>query len=137
MLLGVERGEHYGLVVHFGGVLIDSSCGLGAEVAIARVEVKRTDVVSTMGAGEPHTSLDAGDGVETLHRIECSLLAANEKARGVSGEGNDGEVLMYEAGGFRSRLKFPARPLALPLCKGSFDCGYPSRLRREGNPRSG
>jgi hypothetical protein len=53
-------------------------------------------VVGAMGAGEPHASLDAGDGVETLHRIECSLLAANEKARGVSGEGNDGEVLMWE-----------------------------------------
>jgi hypothetical protein len=55
-------------------------------------------VVSAMGAGEPHASLDAGDGVETLHTIECSLPAANEKARGVSSEGNDGEVLMYEAG---------------------------------------
>jgi hypothetical protein len=46
-------------------------------------------VVSAMGAGEPHASLDAGYSVETLHRIECSLLAANEKARGLSGEGNE------------------------------------------------
>jgi hypothetical protein len=89
MLLGVERGEHDGLVVDLGGVLIDRRRGLGAEVAVARVEVESADVVSAMGAGEPHASLDAGDGVEALHRIECSLLAANEKARVVSGEGNE------------------------------------------------
>jgi hypothetical protein len=59
-------------------------------------------VVSAMGAGKSHASLDAGDGVETLHSFECSLLAANEKTRGVSGEGNDGGVLMCEAGKFRS-----------------------------------
>jgi hypothetical protein len=66
-LLGVERGEHYGFVVNGGGVAIDGSSGLGAEVAVAQVEVECADVVSAMGAGKLHASLDACDSVEALH----------------------------------------------------------------------
>jgi hypothetical protein len=32
-------------------------------------------VVGAVGAGEPHASLDARDGVEAFHNFECSLLA--------------------------------------------------------------
>jgi hypothetical protein len=74
-LLGVERGEHYGFVVDAGGVAVDGGSGLGAEVAVAGVEVESADVVGAMGAGEPHASLDARHGVETFHNFECSLLA--------------------------------------------------------------
>ena len=73
-LLGVEGGEHYGLVVDAGGVAVDGGGGLGAEVAVAGVEVEGADVVGAVGAGELHASLDAHDGVEALHRFECSLF---------------------------------------------------------------
>jgi hypothetical protein len=75
VLLSVKGGEHDRLVVNFGGVLVDRGCGLSAKVAVARVEVEGADVVGTMGAGEPHASLDAGDGVKALHSSECSPLA--------------------------------------------------------------
>jgi hypothetical protein len=95
-LLGVERGEHYGFVVDSGGVLVDFGGGLGAEVAVARIEVEGADVVSAVRAGELHASLDARHGVETLHRFECSLLAREGKARGWGSEGNAGAVSLWE-----------------------------------------
>ncbi len=73
-LLGVKGGEHYGFVVDAGGVAVDGGGGLGAEVAVAEVEVEGADVVGAVGAGELHASLDAGDGVETLHRFQSSLF---------------------------------------------------------------
>jgi len=66
-LLGVEGGEHYGLVVDRGGVLIDGGGGLGAEVAVAGVEIESADVVGAAGAGELHAALDASNGVVPLH----------------------------------------------------------------------
>ena len=68
-LLRVEGGEHYGFVVDSGGVLVDFSGGLGAEVAVAGIEVESADMVGAVGAGELYASLDACDGVETLHRF--------------------------------------------------------------------
>ena len=47
-MLGVEGGEHYGFVVDVGGVLVDGGGGLGAEVAVARVEVESSDVVGAV-----------------------------------------------------------------------------------------
>jgi hypothetical protein len=96
VLLGVEGGEHYGLVVDFGGVLVDGGGGLGAEVAVARVEVESGDVVRAARAGELHAAFDASDGVEAFHRIECSPLRANAKARGWGSEGNEGGVPKWE-----------------------------------------
>ena len=66
-LLGVEGREHYRFVVNCGGVLIDGGGGLGAEVAVAGIEVEGADVVGAAGAGEFHAALDASDGVVSLH----------------------------------------------------------------------
>jgi hypothetical protein len=63
VLLGVERGEHYRLVMNLSGVLVNSGGGLGAEVAVAEIEVKGADVVGAVIAGELHAALDACDCV--------------------------------------------------------------------------
>jgi len=75
-------------VVDAGGVAVDGGGGLGAEVAVAGVEVEGADVVGAVGAGELHASLDAGDGVEALHRFQSSLFVGEGKARGWGSEGN-------------------------------------------------
>ena len=80
-LLGVERGEHDGFVVDAGGVAVDGGRGLGAEVAVAGVEVEGADVVCAVGAGELHAAFDAHHGVEAFHNFECSLFAQKGKAR--------------------------------------------------------
>ena len=94
-------------MVDAGGVAIDRGSGLGAKVTVAGVEVEGADVVGAMGAGELHASFDAGDGVEALHEIQCSLFAREGKARGVGSEGNQwtageasemGRALYREAG---------------------------------------
>jgi hypothetical protein len=82
MLLSVERGEHYRLVVNAGGVLVDGSGRLSAEVAVAGVEVEGADVVSAMTAGKLHPAFDASDGIEAFHNLECSPLAVERKSRG-------------------------------------------------------
>jgi hypothetical protein len=63
VLLRVERRKHYRLVMNLGGVLVDGGGGLGAEVAVAGVEVESADVVGAVIAGEPHAALDACDCV--------------------------------------------------------------------------
>ncbi len=137
VLLGVEGGKHYGLVVDIGSVLVDGGGGLGAEVAVARVEVERGDVVRAVRASELHAAFDASDGVEAFHRIECSLLRADEKARGVGSEGNAGGGEGSSIVGMGLLWKLLARPRVMVACKGSFDCGCPSRLGAKDNPRSG
>jgi hypothetical protein len=64
-------------VVDAGGVAIDGGGGLGAEVAVAGVEVEGADVVGAVGAGELHASLDAGDGVETFHNSSVIVWQEN------------------------------------------------------------
>ena len=56
-LLRVEAGIHQRLVVGFGGVLVESGGGLGAEVAVASVEVERADAVLAAHTGEAHAAL--------------------------------------------------------------------------------
>ena len=56
-LLRVEAGIHQRLVVGFGGVLVESGGGLGAEVAVASVEVERADAVLAADTGEAHAAL--------------------------------------------------------------------------------
>ena len=75
MLLGVEGREHDRFVVDARGVPVDGGGSLGAKVAVTGVEIERAHVVGAMGAGELHASLNAGNGVETLHRFESSLFA--------------------------------------------------------------
>jgi hypothetical protein len=82
-LLGVERGEHYGLVVDGGGVHVDGGGGLGAEVAVAGVEIERADVMGAAGAGKLHAALDASDGVVSLHNF--SVVAWRGKRAHVGG----------------------------------------------------
>jgi hypothetical protein len=81
-LLGVEGGEHYGLVVDAGGVAIDGGRGLGTEVAVAGIEIEGADVVSAAGAGELHAALDASDGVVSLHN--SSVVVSRENGVHVS-----------------------------------------------------
>ena len=47
----------------FGGVLVESGGGLGAEVAVLDIEVKGADAVRAADAGELHASLDPLRGV--------------------------------------------------------------------------
>jgi hypothetical protein len=49
--------------MHFGGVIVDRGCGLGAQVAGSGVEVERADAVGTVRAGELHAAFDALDSV--------------------------------------------------------------------------
>jgi hypothetical protein len=56
-------------VVDAGGVHVDGCGGLGAEIAVAGVEVESADVVGAAGAGKLHASLDASDGVVPLHNF--------------------------------------------------------------------
>ena len=69
-------------MVDAGGVAVDGGGGLGAEVAVARVEVESADVVGAVGAGEPHASLDARHGVETFHNSSVVLWRRMERHGG-------------------------------------------------------
>ena len=66
-----------------GGVHIDGGGGLGAEVAVAGVEVESADVVGAAGAGEFHAALDASDGVVPLHNF--SVVPCRGKRAHVGG----------------------------------------------------
>ena len=81
-MLVVEGGEHYWFVVDGGGVAIDGGGGLGAEVAVAEVEVEGADVVGAAGAGELHASFDAGDGVMSLHNSSVVFWRQNSRHGG-------------------------------------------------------
>jgi hypothetical protein len=70
-------------VVDAGGVAIDGGGGLGAEVAVAGVEVEGADVMSAAGAGELHAALDASDGVVSLHN--SSVVVWQESGAHVGG----------------------------------------------------
>jgi hypothetical protein len=70
-------------VVDAGGVAIDGGGGLGAEVAVAGVEIECADVVGAAGAGELHAALDASDGVVALHN--SSVVVWQENSAHVSG----------------------------------------------------
>jgi hypothetical protein len=69
-------------VVDAGGVAVDGGGGLGAEVAVAEVEVESADVVGTTGAGELHASLDAGDGVVSLHSFSVVSWRGSDRHGG-------------------------------------------------------
>ena len=81
-LLGIERREHYGFVVNAGSVAVDGAGGLGAEVAVAQVEVESADVVGAAGAGELHASLDARDAVVPLHNSSVVFCRGSDSHGG-------------------------------------------------------
>lgn len=75
-LLHVQGRHGDGLVVDFGGVLVEVGGGLGAQVAVAGVEVERGDGVRAVGAGKLHASGDAFGGV-VFHSLDCSGGSGN------------------------------------------------------------
>jgi hypothetical protein len=94
-LLGVERGEHYGLVVDAGGMEIDGGGGLRAEVSVARVEIECADLVGAAGASELHAALDASDGVVSSHHSSVvfwreSVAHVGEAAKVMQGRAGEG-----------------------------------------------
>ena len=70
-------------MVNRGGVLIDSGGGLGAEVAVAGIEVEGADVMGAAGAGKLHAAFDASDGVVSLHN--SSVVVRQENGAHVGG----------------------------------------------------
>jgi hypothetical protein len=88
-------------VVDFGGVLVDGGGGLGAEVAIAGVEIEGADVVGAVGAGELHAPLNAGDGVEAFHNSSVTVSRRSERHGGWAAKvtkGDRGGVPKWESG---------------------------------------
>ncbi len=123
LLPGVEGREHYRLVVNACGVPVDGGSGLGAEIAVAGIEVECADIVGAVGASELHAALDASDGVEALHRLECSPLAAEGKARWWGSEGNEEEDSKRERKWKISPVvETPCEFKVSRACEGSFDC---------------
>lgn len=72
-LMTIGRRNHHGFMVRVGGMLIDGSRGLGAEVAGLGVEIQRADAVFAARAGEPHSTLDALHAVG-FHCLNCNPL---------------------------------------------------------------
>ena len=107
MLLGVQGGEHYGFVVDAGGVPVDGGGGLGAEVAVAGIEVKGADVVGAAGAGELHAALDASDGVVSLHK--SSVVVWQENGAHVGGAAKVMRVRWLGIFNLRDELEDAAR----------------------------
>jgi hypothetical protein len=69
-------------VVNIGGVLVDGGGRLGAEVAVAGIEIEGADVVGAMGAGKLHAALDASDGVLALHNSSVVFWRGSERHEG-------------------------------------------------------
>jgi len=77
--MDVGSGDNHGLVVNLGGMLIEGTGGLGAEVAILEVEVKRADPVWAADAGELRASLDPLGSVAS-HKLDCKSHAERERS---------------------------------------------------------
>lgn len=70
-----------------GGMLIEGVGGLGAEVAVLEVEVKRADAVGAADAGELRASLDPLGRVVS-HNLIVSPTRRRNGALWSRGEGN-------------------------------------------------
>lgn len=75
-MLHVEGRDGDRFVVDLGGVLIEGGGGLGAEVAVARIELECGDAIGAVGAGELHSSGDAFGGVIS-HCHDCNGGSGN------------------------------------------------------------
>ena len=80
-LLDLGVGDNHGLVVNLGGMLIEGVGGLGAEVAVLKVEVKRADAVRAADAGELRTALDAL-GCVVFHNL---IVSPRKRGNGALG----------------------------------------------------
>ena len=113
-------------MVNLGGVLIYGGGSLGAEVAIAGIEVQRADVMRAVGAGELHTALDACDGVETFHSSSVVVWRESgrhggDPAKVISREFQNGrQELLCKKAGLNSLTNFTEFKKA---------CGLPLRRR--------
>jgi hypothetical protein len=71
-----------------GSVLVNGGGCLGAQVAVARIELGRADAMGTVGACKLDATFDAADRIEALHSNEYSCGRENEKSPLVHGERN-------------------------------------------------
>ena len=95
-------------MVDAGGVEIDGGGGLGAEVAAADVEVESADVVGAAGAGKLHASLDARDGVVSLHNSSVVFLRESDRHGGGAAKVTrvrSGRVPLWEWGIQKSEVR--------------------------------
>ena len=74
-------------MVHFGGMIVDCGCSLGAEVPALRIEIERRDAVVTMPTGELDAVFDAL-GLVGFHWLNCSPALGGSGDRWLGGEGN-------------------------------------------------
>ena len=88
-LLDVGIGDNHGLFVNLGGMLIEGVGGLGAEVAILEVEVKRADAVRAADADELRTTLDPL-GCVVSHNLIVSPRTRGNGALWSGDKGNAG-----------------------------------------------
>ena len=79
-LLHVEGGNHHRLVVYLGRVMIQRSRSLGAEVAVAGVELRGGDTVFAADAGKLHAPCNPFNGVVS-HLIDCSPRQENRRRK--------------------------------------------------------
>ena len=87
-LLTFGGGNDQGLVVRFGGVIVNRGCGLRTQVSGLRIEIERGDAVGTVRAGELHAALNALDSIG-FHCLNCSLLGVGASTLWSGSEGND------------------------------------------------
>ena len=85
-LLDVGVGENHGLFVNLGGMLIEGLGGLGAEVAVLEIEVKRADAVRAADAGELRTALDPL-GCVVSHKL---IVGPRTRGNGALWSGDEG-----------------------------------------------
>ena len=62
-------------MVGLGCVIVDGSCGLGAQVALLGVEIERAYTVGTVRAVKLHAALDALESVG-FHCFDCNLFGS-------------------------------------------------------------
>ena len=79
--------------MNLGGMLIEGVGGLGAEVAVLEVEVKRADAVRAADAGELHTTLDPL-GCVVSHNLIVSPKTRGNGALWSGDECNAGRPLL-------------------------------------------
>jgi hypothetical protein len=91
-LLQVEGREHYRFVVNAGGVAVDGSGGLRAQVPVPAIKIECADGMRAARAGKPHATLNPRDGVVPLHTLSVVLCGAKDRHRGGAAKVTMGRV---------------------------------------------